>query len=112
MFEKIKSWWKKHTEYQLTDIEQSLFDIISNVINESEIYTPDEGPYILKFKNGICRITDSCIKLYCSDKLVLHDITPGMAYKVRQLVRDKINKEVSEMEDDLDKQIINFIKQI
>ena len=124
MVKQIKNWWKRHTEYQLTDIEQSLFDIISNTINESEIYTnivrdpsteiytPAEGPYILKFNGGICRITDSCIKLYCKDKLVFHDITPGMGYKLRQVVRLEIDTVVSEIEDDLDKNIIDFIKSL
>lgn len=114
MFEKIKNWWKKHTEYQLTDVEESLLKIITDIVRDpsTEIYTPSEGPYVLKFNGGICRITDSCIKLYCKDKLVLHDITPGMGYKLRQIVRLEIDTIVSKIEDDLDKNIIDFIKNL
>ena len=111
---KIKTWWKKHTEYQLTDVEESLLKTITDIVRDpsTEIYTPSEGPYILKFNGGICRITDSCIKLYCKDKLVLHDITPGMGYKLRHIVRLEIDTIVSEIEDDLDKNIIDFIKNL
>ena len=111
---KLKEWWKKSTEYQLTEIEESLVNIIQTILEDpnTEVYTPNERPYILKFKGGICRVSDLCIKLFCDDKFVLHDITPGMAYKVKQLVRSKVKKDVSEIEEQLDNEIINFIKEI
>ena len=110
----LKTWWKEHTEYQLTEIEESLVNIIQSILDDSttEIYTPEERPYILRFNGGICRISDACIKLLYDEKLVLHDITPGMAYKVKQLVRNKVKEDVSEIEKQLDEGIIDFIKKL
>lgn len=114
MFSKIKSWWKNQTEYKLTEIEKSLIQVITTMLEEEdvEIYTPDEGPYFIVYKNNICRVSDACIKLFCDGKLVLHDITPGMAYKTRQLIRNKVKDDVSEIENRLDKRIIDFIKEL
>lgn len=112
MFKKIHDWWDNQTKYKLTELEESLVTIISGILEdpETEVYTPDEGPYFLRYKGGVCRITDSCVKLYCHDKLVLHDITPGMAYTLRKLVRCRVNKDISAMEDQLNNEIIDFIK--
>ena len=114
MFSKIHDWWENQTRYKLTELEESLVTIISSILedSETEVYTSDDGPYFLHYKGGICRITDSCVKLYCHDKLVLHDITPGMAYKLRKLVRDRINKDITAMENQLNSEIIDFIKKL
>lgn len=111
---KIKTWWEKHTEYQLTEIEQSIVSIIQAILDDpnTEIYTPGERPYILKCNKGICRVSDSCIKLFYDDKFVLHDVTQAMAYKVKTMIRDKVTKDVSEIEQQLDNKIVNFIKDL
>ena len=43
MFEKVEKWYKKHTEYQLTEVEESLVKVIEEIINdpETEIHTLD-----------------------------------------------------------------------
>ena len=114
MFKKIKNWFKNQFEYSPNDIEQSLINIIENLLKDEsiEIYTPVDYTYIIKFNGGICRITDSTIKIYCKDKLVLHDVNPYVGYKVRQLVRNKINEDVSIIEKELDKLVINFINNL
>lgn len=114
MFKKVKNWFKNQFEYSPNDIEQSLINIIENILKEEsiEIYTPVYYAYFIKFNGGICRITDATIKIYCKDKLVLHDVNPYVGYKVRQLVRNKINEDVSIIEKELDKLVINFINNL
>lgn len=114
MFKKVKNWFKNQFEYFPNDIEQSLINIIENILKEEsiEIYTPVDYVYFIKFNGGICRITDATIKIYCKDKLVLHDVNPYVGYKVRQLIRNKINEDVSIIEKELDKLVINFINNL
>lgn len=114
MFSNIKNWWDKQTGYKLNEIEQSLVTIIQSILEDptTEIYTLGDKPYILKYKNGICRVSERCIKLFCDGKLVLHDITPSMAYKVRQMVRDRVDGDLTKIEDELDSKIVNFIKEL
>lgn len=114
MFEKVEKWYKKHTEYQLTEVEESLVKVIEEIINdpETEIHTLVDRPYFIKFKHGVCAVSDASIKLYWDNKIVFHDITPGMAYTVKHLIRNKVNSIIDDLEKDLTGNILKFIKEL